>query len=132
MTESHPPPDDELSRHLREWRVPEPPARLDARMLATYREGAWKRPSWRLLLTSSVRVPVPVAVGVALLCGLSMAAALRPAWLGAWRPAAEVNAPPRPGPEERRPAPEAPERDLAGFRPAAEIKVTILDPGGAR
>jgi hypothetical protein len=38
----------------------------------------------------------------------------------------------RPGTEYRPPAAASPEKDLTGFQPAAETKVTILNPGAVR
>ena len=54
--------DEELSRLLRAWAAPDAPRAADARLLAAFRRQTTERaPSWRRLLTASVRVPVPVA-----------------------------------------------------------------------
>jgi len=50
---------DPLDGVLREWQAPEPPAALDARMLAAYRHTV--RPSlWQRFLSARVSIPVPV------------------------------------------------------------------------
>ncbi len=53
--------DQELNRLLREWRAPDAPASLDARVLAH------RRPWWSVLLTGTVRVPIPVGVALAVI-----------------------------------------------------------------
>ncbi len=53
--------DPELGNLLREWRVPPHSAALEERVLGA------KLPWWRFLLTGSIRVPVPVALGLAML-----------------------------------------------------------------
>jgi len=60
--------DSELSDLLREWTAPETPRALESRVLRPAR--SW----WRVLLFGYLRVPVPVA------CGLAVAMAF-----GAWR-----------------------------------------------
>lgn len=50
---------DPLDRVLQEWQALEPPAALEARLLAAYRAAA--RPSpWRRFLDARVSVPAPV------------------------------------------------------------------------
>ena len=129
MTQDETRSEDELSRRLAAWRVPDTPARLEARLMASYRSGRWKRGFWRSLLTTSVRVPLPVAAGVALLCVVSLLLAARPARPGPVGPT--VNAPYGVDPADR-PADELPERDLSGFEPMKEMKVTILHRGSVR
>ncbi len=53
--------DRELSRLLREWKAPGPPATLRERVIGN------RLPWWRWLLAGTIRVPVPVAVAVTLL-----------------------------------------------------------------
>jgi len=54
--------DEELKHLLRVWEAPPAPDAPDARLLAAYRrQTSERKPSWRRLLTASVRVPVPVA-----------------------------------------------------------------------
>ena len=54
---------DPLDRVLREWQAPEPPpaavSRMDARVLAAFRQTARPTP-WRRFLQARVSVPVPV------------------------------------------------------------------------
>jgi len=69
------PTDDlRLSELLREWRVPNAPSSLDRRVLVARGAGASKS-WWRFLLTGSVRIPVPVGLGIAVLV-VTMAGAL--------------------------------------------------------
>ena len=62
--------DQDLGSLLRQWRVPPHSAALEARVLGA------KLPWWRFLLTGSIRVPVPLALGLAMLMTF-----------GAWRAA---------------------------------------------
>ena len=62
--------DPELGNLLRQWRVPPHSAVLEVRVLGA------KQPWWRFLLTGSIRVPVPLALGLAVLMTF-----------GAWRAA---------------------------------------------
>jgi hypothetical protein len=48
--------DSKLRELLHEWQLPDGPASLDARVLGR------RKPWWSLLLTGSVRLPVPVAI----------------------------------------------------------------------
>jgi len=52
--------DPQLSELLSEWEVENAPASLDARVVGV------QRPWWRFLLTGAVRVPVPLAVVLAI------------------------------------------------------------------
>lgn len=47
---------EQLKEVLREWRAPEAPAHLEAKVFAS------PMPLWRWLLTGSIRIPVPVLV----------------------------------------------------------------------
>jgi hypothetical protein len=71
-------PDDDvqLKSLLREWTVPGAPDGLEGRLDRA------RAPWWRTLLTASIRVPVPLAAGLALLLGY-----------GAWRVSGIVSAP---------------------------------------
>ena len=62
--------DPELGNLLRQWRVPPHSAALEERVLGA------NQPWWRFLLTGSIRVPVPLALGLAVLMTF-----------GAWRAA---------------------------------------------
>lgn len=53
--------DPRLKRLLHEWQVPNAPDTLDRRMFGQ------PRPWWRILVTSRVRVPLPVAIAVSVL-----------------------------------------------------------------
>lgn len=53
--------DPRLKRLLDEWRVPNAPDTLDQRVFGQ------PRPWWRILVTSGVRVPLPVAIAVSVL-----------------------------------------------------------------
>jgi hypothetical protein len=61
--------DEELNSLLREWEVPQAPARLRAAVL-----GGPPKPWWRRVWNMSIRVPVPLACSLMLLLGV-----------GAWR-----------------------------------------------
>ena len=50
--------DPQLRKLLREWSVPGAPPSLDRRVLGE------RRPWWRVLLTGSIRVPVPAAIAI--------------------------------------------------------------------
>lgn len=126
--------DDELSKLLSAWKSPAPPADLRAGIFP-----ARKRPFWHRLLVSSIPVPVPAAVCLAVLLGA-----------GVWR---WVNPPPprlivrtervevpvvqervvtkvvyrdRPVPRERTAA--RPQRPfiLHGFQPVDELRPRII------
>jgi hypothetical protein len=53
--------DPRLKHLLNEWQVPNAPDRLDQRVFGQ------PRPWWRILVTSRVRVPLPVAIAVSVL-----------------------------------------------------------------
>ncbi|HEV2861952.1 MAG TPA: hypothetical protein VGX48_13165 [Pyrinomonadaceae bacterium] len=63
--------DAELRQLLRAWEAPDESAAARARLLASFRERAARQPLWKRLLTSSVRVPLPVAACAALAFALS-------------------------------------------------------------
>ncbi|HLM57647.1 MAG TPA: hypothetical protein VK422_16190 [Pyrinomonadaceae bacterium] len=63
--------DAELRQLLLAWEAPDESAAARARLLAAFRERAARPPLWRRLLTSSVRVPLPVAACAALAFALS-------------------------------------------------------------
>jgi len=92
-------PDDDrdLSNLLREWRISSVPRSLDERVS---RAG---RPWWRVMLTGSIRVPIPVAA--------AMAAVLLMA--GAWlKPRPPVVAPAG--------------INLEQFRPVSDLNVRVI------
>jgi hypothetical protein len=74
------PEDDELARLLRAWKDPEPAPHLEARAVETWRtERAASRPSWRRVLKTSVRVPVPLLAALVLIWLVSVGLNLRAA-----------------------------------------------------
>lgn len=92
------PADEELRALLGAWEAPGPSRDAGARLRAAFREQSRSRePFWKRLLTSSVRVPLPVAAGavVALLASLLALAARAP------RLALDAPAAPAPAPEVR-------------------------------
>jgi hypothetical protein len=95
--------DPQLKKLLREWNVEDAPYSLDERVLGS--KQAW----WKLLMGGSVRVPVPVALGFAVLLVVMGAALMRS----------------RPGP-----APAAPSVsssiDLAEFQPVRDVHVRMV------
>lgn len=70
--------DAELRQLLLAWEAPDESAAARARLLAAFRERATRPPLWRRLLTSSVRVPLPVAACAALAFALSAYALVAP------------------------------------------------------
>jgi len=119
--------DAELREVLRKWEAPVVPDGMDERVLAAYRRqvGTAER-WWRRLLTSSIRVPVPVALVVALLLIVTAALALRPA-----SPPPTAGGPDTPGlvRAAQRAAPVEPGASLAGFQAVTEITATVVQEG---
>ena len=123
--------DEELSRLLHRWSAPVVPEGMDERVLAAWRRETGREPWWSRLFTASVRVPVPVAVGMLMLLIVTAVLALRP-----------VNAPPTAGTA----GPSAPVQaarqvdvpvvsrtSLAGFQPVTEVTATVVtDQAGTR
>lgn len=76
------PPDPELRALLSSWDAPEASGTLDRRLLASFRaeqQSIVRPPLWRRALTSSVRIPLPIAgVCAVALIATSAALALRP------------------------------------------------------
>jgi hypothetical protein len=91
----------ELRKLLREWKVEDAPRSLDDRVLGV------RRPWWSWMLRASVRVPVPVVMGLAVLFAAMTAALLRP-----------------------RPIPVAPAVssaiNLTDFQPVEDVQVRIM------
>jgi hypothetical protein len=118
--------DEELRRVLRKWEAPVVPDGMDDRVVAAYRREAGRaEPFWMRWFTSSIRVPVPVALVVALLLIFTAALALRPAspppTAVAPGPAAPVRA--------ARTASAQPGSSLAGFQAVTEITATVVQEG---
>jgi hypothetical protein len=117
--------DEELQRLLARWSASAVPDGMDDRVLAAYRrQTGGGRPWWERLLTSSVRVPLPVAVGVLLLLIVTAALARRPAPPA---PTAGTAAPSEPVQAVRNPeGPVVTPTSLAGFQPVAEVTATVV------
>jgi len=92
--------DPKLNELLKEWRVSGAPASLDARVLGK------RQPWWGLLLTGSIRIPMPVALAMVVAL-LAMAMALL-----RQRPAVQPST--------------ASAVNLADFRPVQDLNVRII------
>jgi len=90
--------DQKLSALLKEWRAPNAPASLDARVLGPHRR--W----WSFLLSGSIRVPVPVMGVIAAILVVMTVALVRQ------RPAAPLST----------------RIDLADFRPTQDLNVRVI------
>lgn len=120
--------DEKLQGLLRKWEAPVVPDGMDERVMAAYRrEAGTAEPIWKRWLTSSIRVPLPVALVVALLLIFTAALALRPA-----NPPPTAVTPDTSGPVRaaQRAAPVVTGTSLAGFQPVAEVTATVVQ-GGA-
>ncbi len=126
MTERDADRDPELERLLARWSAPAVPEGLDERVLAAYRRQARAaEPWWSRLFTASVRVPLPVAVGLLMLLIVTAALALRPV---SQQPTAGTTAPSEPVQAARRLDPPVIARtSLAGFQPVAEVTATVVE-----
>jgi hypothetical protein len=98
--------DPQLKKLLSEWQVENAPPSLDQRVLPV------RLPWWRALLSGSVRVPVPVLVGFAVLFVAMTAALLRPQ-VAPSVPAASTGF------------------NLADFQPVQDAQVRIIRSGNA-
>lgn len=116
--------DEELRRVLARWSASPLPEGIDGRMLAAYRRQTGGQPWWQRFFTASVRVPLPVAVGVLLLLIATAALARRPASVA--QPTAGT------GPSEpvqavrNAEAPVVTGTSLAGFQPVSEVTATVV------
>jgi len=130
--EGDPERDDELHRLLERWSAPVVPDGLDDRVLVAYRRQVGARePWWSRLFTASVRVPLPVAVGVLMLLIVTAALALRPA---VPPPTAGTSGPSDPVQAARHlDVPVVSRTSLAGFQPVTEVTATVVtDPSETR
>lgn len=118
--------DEELDSLLARWSAPVVPEGLDERVLAMFRrEKSTAFPWWERLFTASVRVPLPVAVGLLLLFVVTAVLALRPV---APQPTAGTSAPSGPVLAARRADPPVVTRtSLAGFQPVSEVTATVVE-----
>jgi hypothetical protein len=124
--------DDELHRLLERWSAPVVPDGMDERVLAAYRRHTGGgEPWWSRLFTASVRVPLPVAVGVLMLLIVTAALALRPPVAP---PTAGTTGPSEPVQAARRAdMPVVSRTSLAGFQPVDEVTATVVtDKAGSR
>ena len=122
--ERDPERDDELHRLLERWSAPVVPDGMDERVLQAFRRqaGAGREPWWSRLFTASVRVPVPVALGVLMLLIVTAALALRPV-----APPPTATGPSEPVQAARRgDVPVVSRTSLAGFQPVAEVTATVV------
>jgi hypothetical protein len=126
MTERDAFRDPELERLLARWSAPVVPEGMDERVLAAYRRQARAgEPWWSRLFTASVRVPLPVAVGLLMLLIVTAALALRPVsqppTAGTAGPVAPVQA------ARNADSPVVTRTSLAGFQPVAEVTATVVE-----
>jgi len=126
LSKDEPERDEILSQLLTRWTPPSVPETLDERVLASYRGQVSRAPFWRRLFSTSIRVPLPVAVAALILLLLTAAAAL-------------LRTPTR-SPDEPQLAvagggtrtarstdqPVVTRTSLAGFQPVAEMNVTVV------
>jgi hypothetical protein len=121
--------DDELHRLLERWSAPVLPDGMDERVLAAYRRQAGQgEPWWSRLFTASVRVPLPVAVGVLMLLIVTAALALRPP--APPPPTAGTAGASEPVRAARRvDVPVVSRTSLAGFQPVDEVTATVVTAG---
>ena len=122
--ERDPEQDDELSRLLERWSAPVVPEGMDEHVLAAYRREVGREPWWSRLFTASVRVPMPVAVGVLMLLIVTAALALRPV---SAPPTAGTTGPSEPVQAARHAdVPVVSRTSLAGFQPVSEVTATVV------
>jgi uncharacterized membrane protein YdfJ with MMPL/SSD domain len=118
--------DPELERLLARWSAPVVPEGMDERVLAAYRRQAGAaEPWWSRLFTATVRVPLPVAVGLLMLLVVAAALALRPV---SEAPTAGTTPPSVPVQAARNAdSPVVTRMSLAGFQPVAEVTATVVE-----
>jgi hypothetical protein len=113
-------PDDALKKVLEAWTIGSPSGALEARLRQSFRRAGEKGLGpWPRWLGASVRVPLPVLVGLVVACLASAAFAIRsraPLAL----PTAE-----KPLPQTTR-GPHPLSVSLVGFEPVPEPKLTVL------
>jgi hypothetical protein len=125
--ENAPARDPELGRMLEEWTVPALPDSLDRRVLTSYRTQMGRAPLWRRFFTTSLRVPLPVAVALLLMLILAFWARREPV------PPMETSEPlagPRTAQVEAQTV--NPGSSLAGFEPVREMNVTVMSADAAQ
>lgn len=117
--------DLELERLLARWSAPIVPEGMDERVLGAYRRQVQAaEPWWSRLFTASVRVPVPVAVGLLMLLIVTAVLALRPV---SQPPTAGTAGGAEPVQAARHvDSPVVTRTSLAGFQPVAEVTATVV------
>lgn len=120
----HEPDDDRdaLSGLLKRWTAPVVPEGMDANVLAAFRKETRPARWWAPFLSTSVRVPVPVALAVVLALLVTTALAFR-------RPPAAAEIPAIPAATQSARTGEPPmvtSTSLAGFRPVDEVTATVV------
>jgi hypothetical protein len=124
--------DPELQSLLARWSAEVLPEGIDERMLAAYRrEVRTAEPWWSRLFTASVRIPLPVAVGLLMLFIVTAALALRPPatpppTAGTTGPTQPVQAAQATRAGEQ---PVVTRTSLAGFQPVSEVTATVVEAG---
>ena len=119
--------DPELQSLLARWSAPVLPDGMDERMLLAYRRTVRSaEPWWQRLFTASVRVPLPVAVGLLMLFLVTAALALRPV---APAPTAGASGGSDPVQAARAGEPVVTRTNLAGFQPVSEVTATVVETG---
>jgi len=113
--------DPELRRLLEEWSVPGVPDTLDRRVLASYRAHIGTTSLWRRLVTTSIRIPLPVALAALLLLAFAFWNNRRPT---SPIESAESTEPTRTALVKREPV--VTRTTLAGFEPVREMNVTVV------
>jgi hypothetical protein len=126
MTDRDEDRDLELERLLARWSAPVVPDGMDERVLSAYRRQVrTAEPWWSRLFTASVRIPLPVAVGLLMLLIVSAALALRPV---SQSPTAGTTGPSEPVQAARHvDRPVIARTSLAGFQPVAEVTATVVE-----
>jgi len=110
--------DRKLSGVLRQWEAPDVPVALDARVLESYRQRKGREPWWRRFFTTSVRVPLPLAVAAMLLLVASLTFTLSRQPVGRDLPPQVAQAPAD--------QPMVVQTSLAGFEPVEEVNVNVV------
>jgi hypothetical protein len=116
--------DTALGGILREWQAPAVPDALDARILASYRQAAKLEPRWRRFFTMSIRVPLPVAVALAVLLFVSVLLAVRRTEVV--KPAGPQYAGSGSIQSARVEPPVVIRTSLMGFEPVSEMNVSVM------
>ena len=119
--------DEKLQGLLRKWEAPVVPDGMDERVMAAYRrEAGTAEPFWKRWFATSIRVPVPVALVVALLLIFTAALAMRPV-----SPPPTAVTPDTSGPvrSAQRAVPVVTGTSLAGFQPVTEITASVVQEG---